>query len=292
MTAEVVREGLFFGEGPRWRGEHLWYSDFYDHAVHRVDESGHDERILEVVAQPSGLGWLPDGRLLVVAMKDRQVLRQEPDGSLVVHADLSGAEPFMCNDMVVDADGRSYVGGFGFDIDARPEDRDAGRAHSAPRQTVLSLVQPDGTALVAATDMGFPNGAVVTADGATLIVGESMGARLTAFDRRLDGTLTNRRVWADVSAAGAVPDGICLDAQGAVWLANPLSSKCLRVEEGGRVLEEAEFGQTCYACALGGADGRTLYAMTAPSAHSTQAAAEPRGRVEALRVAVPGAGSP
>jgi sugar lactone lactonase YvrE len=292
VAAEIVREGLYFGEGPRWRSPYLWYSDFYDHAVHRMDESGHDERVIEVAAQPSGLGWLPDGRMLVVAMRDRAVLRQEPDGALVTHADLSALEPFLNNDMVVDAEGRAYVGGFGFDLDAVSDGRGQGAAGERPRPTVLSLVQPDGTASVAADDMGFPNGSVITPDGATLIVGESMGGRLTAFDRNRDGTLTNRRVWADLSAAGAVPDGICLDEAGAVWLADPLSTRCVRVEEGGRVLEEAVFGETCYACALGGADGRTLYALTAPSSHSQKAAAEPLGRIEAMRVSVPGAGSP
>ncbi|HEX5268423.1 MAG TPA: SMP-30/gluconolactonase/LRE family protein [Acidimicrobiales bacterium] len=292
MAAEIVRDGLYFGEGPRWRSPYLWYSDFYDHAVHRMDESGHDERVIEVAAQPSGLGWLPDGRMLVVAMRDRAVLRQEPDGALVTHADLSAFEPFMNNDMVVDAEGRAYVGGFGFDLDAVSDGRGEAAAGERPRPTVLSLVQPDGTASVAADDMGFPNGSVITPDRSTLIVGESMGGRLTAFDRNPDGTLTNRRVWADLSAAGAVPDGICLDEAGAVWLADPLSTRCVRVEEGGRVLEEAVFGEICYACALGGADGRTLYALTAPSSHSQKAAAEPLGRIEAVRVSVPGAGSP
>lgn len=287
MAAEVVREGLYFGEGPRWRDGHLWYSDFYDHAVHRMDEAGVDRRVVEVAAQPSGLGWLPDGRLLIVAMKDRGVLRMEQDGSLVAHADLSGHEPFLCNDMVVDAEGRAYVGGFGFDLDAVSE-----RRGEKPRNTVLSLVLPDGTASVAADEMAFPNGAVITPDGSTLIVGESMGGRLTAFDRLPDGSLANRRVWADLGPAGAVPDGICLDAEGAVWVANPLGTNCVRVAEGGRVLEEAVFSQICYACALGGSDGRTLYALTAPSSHAGQAAAEPRGRVEAVRVSVPGTGSP
>ena len=280
-TTEVVREGLYFGEGPRWRDGHLWYSDFYDHAVHRMDETGGDERVLEVAAQPSGLGWLPDGRMLVVAMKTRQVLRWDADLSLAIHADLADHEPFMCNDMVVDSEGRAYVGGFGFDLDGVADG-------VRPHRTVLSLVQPDGTAVVAAEEMAFPNGSVITPDGTTLIVGESMAGRLTAFDRRPDGTLVNRRTWAELGPLGAVPDGICLDAEGAVWLADPLASRCLRVAEGGQLLDEVEFSQVCYACALGGADGRTLYALTAPTSNAREAAAEPRGRIESHRVPVPG----
>lgn len=284
---EVVREGLYFGEGPRWRHGRLWYSDFYDHAVHAMDESGADERVVEVRAQPSGLGWLPDGRLLIVAMKDRRVLRLEADGTLQVHADLSPNEPFMCNDMVVDSDGRAYVGGFGFDLDAVMRGES-----SATTTTVLSLVLPGGEVSVAAGDLAFPNGAVIAAGGALLIVGESATGRLVAFDRAPDGALSGRRIWADLSAVGAVPDGICLDAAGAVWVANPLGTTCIRVDESRGVLEQIEFSQHCYACTLGGADGRTLYAMTAPSSIAAEAAAGRRGRVEAVRVDVPGAGSP
>lgn len=287
----IVREGVYFGEGPRWRHDRLWYSDFYDHAVHALGENGHDERVVEVEAQPSGLGWLPDGRMLVVAMKDRQVLRLEPDGTLVTHADLSEHEPFMCNDMVVDEGGRAYVGGFGFDLDALMADP-GGLADPGPTPTVICRVDPDGAVMVAATDLMFPNGTVITDSGATLVVAETMAQRLTAFDQGADGSLANRREWANLAGTGAVPDGICLDADGAIWIADPLSPRCLRIREGGEVLETAEFGQACFACALGGSDGRTLFALTAPSSNAEQAAAAPAGRVEAIRVQVPGAGSP
>ena len=288
---QTVREGLFFGEGPRWHAGRLWYSDFYDRAVHSMDETGRDQRVVDVPAQPSGLGWLPDGRLLVVAMKDRKVLRLEEDGSLAVHADLSAAEPFMNNDMVVDAEGRAYVGGFGFDLDALLASPN-GLADPGPTPTVLSRIDPDGTVSLAASDLMFPNGTVITDGGSTLVVAETMAQRLTAFDRDADGTLSNRRVWADLSGTGAVPDGICLDADGAIWIADPLSPRCLRIAEGGAVLATAEFSQPCFACALGGTDELTLYALTAPSSNAIEAAAAPKGKIEALRVEVPGAGSP
>jgi sugar lactone lactonase YvrE len=170
------------------------------------------------------LGWLPDGRLLVVSMRDRRVLRLEPDGTLVTHADLSALASYFCNDMVVDGQGRAYVGNFGFDLH-----------HGAPPAFAeLILVEPDGSARVVADQMKFPNGTVITPDGRTLIVGESTGRDLVAFDIDDDGGLSGRRVWADLGAA--VPDGICLDADGAVWFADPSRGGCHRVAEGGEVL--------------------------------------------------------
>jgi sugar lactone lactonase YvrE len=279
MDTRVAREGLYFGEGPRWHDGRLWYSDFYDHAVHALSPDGTDERVFEVAGQPSGLGWLPDGRALVVSMVDRRVLRRETDGSLVTHADLSGIATFHCNDMVVDATGRAYVGNFGFDYE-----------QVGPKPATLARVDPDGTVTAAADELLFPNGTVVTPDGATLIIAETMGQRLTAFDVADDGTLTDRRVWADLSAEGIAPDGICLDAEGAVWVANCRARNVVRVGEGGRLLEEVTFSQLCFACMLGGADGRDLYVMTAPSsAHDSRAA---DGRIEVTTVVVPHAGRP
>jgi sugar lactone lactonase YvrE len=286
MGSRVVREGLLFGESPRWHGGRLWYSDFYDHAVHALAPDGPDERVLEVDGQPSGLGWLPDGRLLMVSMLDRRVLRVEDNGAVVTHADLSGLATGNCNDMLVDGRGRAYVGNFGFDIEA-PRDRSV-----PPPAAVLALVAPDGSVTAAAEGLQFPNGTVVTPDGRTLIVAESLGRRLTAFEVAPDGSLSGRRTWADLSAVPVAPDGICLDAEGAVWAANALSPVAVRVAEGGTVLDEVEFSQTCFACMLGGEDGRQLYGLTAVSSIPHEAVPARAGKVEVATVRVPHAGLP
>jgi sugar lactone lactonase YvrE len=223
----VVREGLYFGECPRWHDGRLWYSDFFDHAVHALTPGGADERVVEVAARPSGLGWMPDGSLLIVSMLDRRVLRLGPDGSVGEHADLAPWASSHCNDMVVDAAGRAYVGNFGFDIYPLL----AGKP-GEPRPAVLIRVDPGGQVSVAAEDLEFPNGMVITADGGTLIVTESLGQRLTAFDIAAGGGLSNRRVWADLKPHQIGPDGICLDASGAVWVANAVSTTAVRVAEG------------------------------------------------------------
>ena len=227
MTAELVLQPyvkeLAFPESPRWHDGALWFSDFYTRRVNRATPDGRVETVVEVPGQPSGLGWLPDGRLLVVSMNDRRLLRLD-GGALTVVADLSALAPAPCNDMLVDAQGRAYIGNFGFDLQAR-----------APfASTSLIMVTPEGAARVVATDMHFPNGTVLTPDGRTLIVGESYGQRLTAFDVRADGSLANRRVWAQLHGKGVGPDGICLDAEGAIWLASPVTREVLRVREGER----------------------------------------------------------
>ena len=283
----VVREGLNFGEGPRWHDGRLWYSDLFDHAVHALSPGGADERVVEVAPRPSGLGWMPDGSLLIVSVLDRRVLRLGLDGTLREHADLAQWASSHCNDMVVDAVGRAYVGNFGFDLWAlwagEPVER---------RPAVLLRVDPDGQVYVAAEDLEFPNGTVITADGGTLIVAESGGRRLTAFDISADGGLSNRRVWADLKPHEIAPDGICLDASGAVWVANAAGPAAVRVAEGGEVLDTARFSQTCYACMLGGSDGRELFAMTAPTPMPAEASASARGRIESARVGVGHAGLP
>jgi sugar lactone lactonase YvrE len=280
-SARIFHEGLHFGEGPRWHEGRLWYSDFFDHAVHAIDAEGEDERVLELDGdgRPSGLGWMPDGTMLVVSMLDRKVLRWDGT-SLKEHADLSGIATFHCNDMVVDSQGRAYVGNFGFDL----------HGGGAPGPATMARVDPDGSVHVAAEDLMFPNGTVITPDGRTLIVGESFAARLTAFDVSADGTLSNRRVWAQV--ADAVPDGICLDAEGAVWIANPLGTSCLRIAEGGEVLDEVGTSTNAFACMLGGADGRELYILTAPDSSDDKASAARDGRIEVVTVDVPHAGLP
>lgn len=279
-TPKVVAEGLSFPEGPRWRGGALFFSDFYRHTVFRLPPGGDLEAVAEVPNQPSGLGWLPDGRMLIVSMTDRRLLRQEPDGSLVEHANLFDLAGYHCNDMVVDAKGGAYVGNFGHNHYVEPE----------PKLADLIRVEPDGRASVAAKGFAFPNGSVITPDGKTLIVGETRANQLSAFDVAADGGLSNRRVWADLGAN--FPDGICLDAEGAIWVADPRNNETIRVAEGGEVLERVSTGAYgSFACMLGGDDRKTLYICT--SSGSGPKAAERRdGRIEAIRVAVPGAGLP
>jgi len=283
---DIAASGIYFGEGPRWHDGRLWFSDFYGHCVHALAPDGTDDVMLRLDGQPSGLGWLPDGQLLVVSMLDHRILRQAPDGSVTVHADVSAFARYRSNDMLVDAAGRAYVGNFGFDNEA--PDPDARQ----PVAASLTCVSPDGEVTEAAAGLMFPNGMVLTPDGATLIVAETYAARLTAFDVSPGGVLSGRRVWADLSAAGIYPDGICLDAEGAVWVANARQPSCLRVQAGGEILQEERFSQRCYACALGGTDRQTLYAMTAPSSAAARAAAAPLALVEQARVPVPGAGLP
>jgi sugar lactone lactonase YvrE len=288
--ASVVAEGLYFGEGPRWHDGRLWFSDFHAHAVRSLDPAtGQLRTELELDDQPSGLGWLPDGRLLVVAMRRRQVLRVDPDG-VTIHADLSGVATFLANDMVVDAAGRAYVGNFGFDLDHELQARGVESVLARHPTVTLARVDPDGSVHVAAAGMHFPNGSVVTPDGTTLIVAETLALRLTAFDVGPDGSLSNRRVWAPVGMRA--PDGICLDANGHVWIANAIAPECVLVAPGGEVVATVVTDQPCFACMLGGEDRRTLYALTAPSSVHNVASVSPRGRIVSARVVTPGAGSP
>ena len=285
---KTLVSGLYFGEGPRWHNGRLWFSDFYAHAVKSVDESG-DLRIeLEMEDQPSGLGWLPDGRLLVVAMKQRAVKRLDA-GTLHVHADISHLTAHLCNDMVVAGDGTAWVGNFGFDLDAELETRGAGVISDHP-VTNLVRIDPDGSAHIAASDMHFPNGSVITSDGKTLIVAETLASSLCAFTINEDKTLSNRRVWA--SLPGVAPDGICLDENGQVWVANALGAEVILVAEGGKIVRRATTSQFCYACMLGGSDGKTLFAVTASSSHGRDASAARTGRIETVRVLAARAGWP
>jgi sugar lactone lactonase YvrE len=280
-ATEVLLDGLAFPEGPRWRDGRLWFSDMHADVVLTVDLAGRSERVATVPGQPSGLGWLPDGRLLVVSMTDRRLLRLDP-GGLVPVADLSAHATWHCNDMVVDARGRAYVGNFGSEIHG---------VRGLPTPAAICRVDPDGRVEVAASDLLFPNGTVITPDGRTLVVGESFGARLTAFDVDPDtGRLSGRREWARLERA--VPDGICLDADGAIWVASPVSAAVLRVREGGRVLARVPVASQAFACMLGGADRRTLFVCTAETSDPVRCRATRTGRIEAVRVEVPGAGLP
>ncbi len=275
----VLLDGLRFPEGPRWHDGRFWFSDMHAGQVIAVDLSGRSEVVVEVKAEPSGLGWLPDGRLLVVSMRDRRLLRLDADGLTQV-ADLSDLASYHCNDMVVDAEGRAYVGNFGFDL----------HAGESPTSANLILVHPDGRSEVAAADLRFPNGAVITPDGRTLIVGESFGGCLTAFDVADDGTLSGRREWAKLE--GAVPDGICLDAEGAIWVASPIGKGgVLRVREGGEVTQRIAVENEAFACMLGGPERRTLFICTAPDSNPEKTG-DRGGRIETVEVQIPGAGLP
>jgi sugar lactone lactonase YvrE len=276
----LLLDGLVFAEGPRWHDGRLFFSDVHAHEVVAVDEAGTRETVAHVPACPSGLGWLPDGRMLVVSMEDRRLLRLE-NGALVEHADLSRLAPFHCNDMVVDGRGNAFVGNFGFDLHGKEKSR----------STCLIHVAPDGSARVVADDLCFPHGAVVTPDGGVLIVAESFGQRLTAFDLARDGTLSNQRVWA---ALDFYPDGIALDADGCVWCAFPMSPGSFRrIAEGGRVLQQIDVpDRAAFACALGGADRRTLFLLEAHDSSPHANLQRGNARIRSVRVATPGAGLP
>ncbi|TRZ66697.1 MAG: 5-valerolactone hydrolase [Rhodocyclaceae bacterium] len=279
LKTNLLLEGLVFPESPRWHDDRLWFSDMYACQVMSITGDGKTEIEFAVDQQPSGLGWLPDGRMLVVSMHDRRLLRRDPQGLSVV-AELGDMAHYHCNDMVVDRLGRAYIGNFGFDF--------LGKGQVKP--TVLILVTPDGKKRVVAEDMLFPNGSVITADGNTLIVAESFGRRLTAFTIAPDGSLTGRRVWAQLQGASA--DGICLDAEGAVWAASPVSAEILRVREGGAITHRIAVATQGIACMLGGPDRQTLFVLSAPLVGPEAALAQRLGRIETVRVDVPGAGLP
>jgi sugar lactone lactonase YvrE len=275
----VLLDGLAFPESPRWHDGKLWFSDMFMHQVMTVTADGKAETVLSVPQQPSGLGWLPDGRMLVVSMHDRRLLCLDP-GGLTVVAELGDMAHFHCNDMVVDRHGRAYIGNFGFDYEAK----------QPAKTTVLILVTPDGKKRVVAEDMFFPNGSVITPDGGTLIVAETYARRLTAFTITQDGSLTGRRVWAKLQ--GATADGICLDAEGAIWAASPVSSEVVRVREGGEITHRIPVETQGIACMLGGEDRRTLFILSAPLVAAEEGRKLKRGRIETARVDVPGAGLP
>jgi sugar lactone lactonase YvrE len=271
LETEVLLEGLKFPEGPRWRDEKLWFSDHDTRKVMTVDLQGKSEIVVEMNDSPSGLGWLPDGTLLIVSMDDMHLLRLTQDGLEEV-ADLSSLATFKCNDMVVDKKGRAYVGSFGFDYQ-----------NEKFKPAEIILVTPEGNAQIVADKMAFPNGTVITPDDKTLIVAETFGSKLTAFDILDDGLLGGRRVWANLK--NMLPDGICLDAERGIWIASPGSGKVFRVLEGGEVTHEVKVSSQAFACMLGGLDRRTLFVATSTSDRL-------EGRIEVVSVEIPGAGLP
>ena len=289
-AVRTILDGLFFGEGPRWHDGALWFSDMHGHRVVRCGADGAAETVAELASdEPSGLGWLPDGRLLVVAMETQKLMRQEVDGSLVEHADLSGLARGSINDMIVAADGTAYVG----DMGARIHDPSSERV---PGQSIR--VTAAGAVSCAADDLSSPNGHVLTPDEGTLIVAESGASRLTAFDVGEGGGLSNRRTFAELhpERAGvpvAPPDGICLDAEGAVWVADPIGARVFRVRAGGEVTDSIGFDRCIpVACVLGGPDRRTLMMCVAADWKREVVLQARTGRIDAVEVGVPGAGKP
>jgi sugar lactone lactonase YvrE len=295
-TMTPLFEGGTYFECPRWHDGRWWVSDFYRHAVFTYDAAGREEKVIEVDEQPSGLGWLPDGDLLVVSMKDRRVLRRSADGTVTEHADVSALTRGHLNDMIVDRHGRAYAGTFGFDL----------MGGGDPEVATLVRIDPDGTVAVAAEDLWFPNGMVITADG-MLIVAETFAARFTAFRVQADGTLTDRHVWAQVEPSpepadtptmlGGVtfgPDGCALDAEGHVWAANALGGPISRVAPGGEIVDEIPVpsGLGVFACGLGGDDGRTLIACAAPDFDEAARSAAREAVLLTTTVEVPRGGLP
>lgn len=288
--------GTFF-EGPRWRKGCWWVSDFYRHAVYAVTPEGEMSKAVDVPKQPSGLGWMPDGSMLIVSMRDQRLLRWTPDGELLEHADLSAHTPQLLNDMVVDQQGRAWVGHFGFDLMSGED----------PRPTSLLCVDLDGSSEVVADGLYFPNGMVITPDGTTLIVAESFGCRFSAFTVGQDGQLHDRRVWAQLAPTPELgsfedvlpqlevgPDGCSLDAEGCIWVADAFNGRCLRVAEGGEIVESIAMpdGLQAFACMLGGNDGCTMLICSAPDFHEEVRAASREALLLTCRVDVPHAGIP
>ncbi|WIB00204.1 SMP-30/gluconolactonase/LRE family protein [Curtobacterium sp. MCBA15_012] len=280
-SATDIVTGIRFPEGNRWHGGRLWYSDMHTGEVFSVDPASSEAPRVEAVVegQSSGLGWLSDGRLVISSMESRTLVAAAPDGSTSVFADLSAVEPSLLNDLVVDEQtGRTYVGAFGYDLYGGEE----------LRPGPLYVVEPDGSARRAADGLVFPNSANVLPGTRTLVVSETWGGRLTAFDMEPDGSLTGRREWAALPE-GVTPDGSTVDAEGAVWVCSVDTGEFLRVVEGGTVTDRIDApGRCAIDCALGGEDGRTLYLATADSYDPATTATTRAGRISAVRVAVPG----
>jgi sugar lactone lactonase YvrE len=274
----VLLAGLAFPESPRWHDGRLWVSDWAANEVIAIDPAGQSQVVARVESFPMCIDHLPDGRLLIVSSADRRLLRQEPDGSLVTHADLSALGEHPWNDIVVDGRGNAYVNTIGFDFPG---------GEFAPGS--VALVTSSGDARRVADNLAFPNGMAVQPDNATLIVAESYGQKLTAFDIAPDGSLSGRRTWAEVDDH---PDGICLDADGAVWYGDVGNKRCVRVREGGEVLQVIDLDRGCFACMLGGPDRRTLFMTVNEWGGAEDMGATRKGQVIAVDALAPGVGWP
>jgi len=276
-AAEVLMEGIMLGESPRWHDGRLWFSDWGAHQVIALGPGGGHEVVATVPSIPMCIDFLPDGRLLIVDSARRRLLRREPDGSLVQHADLSGVSDKPWNDIVADDRGNAYVNTIGFDFPG---------GEFAPGLIVLAT--PDGNVREVADSLAFPNGMAITPDGGTLVVAESYGNRLTAYDIRSNGSLVGRRVWADTP--GDHPDGICMDADGAVWYADVGNRHCVRVREGGEVLATVGWDRGAFACALSRGEDPRLFVVG--QIYGGPESPQPSGRVVAFPAPAPGAGRP
>jgi sugar lactone lactonase YvrE len=276
----TLMTGIALGESPRWHDDRLWFSDWGAQEVVAVDLAGKSEVMARMSSSPFSIDWLPDGRLLVVSARDGLLLRQESDGSLVTHADLTSLSRYPWNEIVVDGRGNTYINNIGFDFPG---------GQFAPG--IVALVTPDGTARQVADGLAFPNGMVVTPDNETLIVAESYGNRLTAFDITAEGSLSDRRVWA--ALGGDAPDGICLDAENAVWYGDVPNKRCVRAREGGEVLQTVHLDRGCFACMLGGEDQMTLFMVAAEWGGATSmGGGERTGQILTIEVPAPRAGWP
>ena len=274
---QVLLDGFTLGESPRWHDGRLWFCDWGRQQVVAVALDGTRDVIASLPSSPFCIDWLPDGRLLVISARGGRLLRQEPDGSLVTHAELTALSAQPWNDIAVDGRGNAYVGNIGFDFPG---------GQFAPGS--IAVVAPDGSARQAADGLAFPNGMAVTPDNSTLILAESYASKLTAFDIDADGGLSNRRTWAELGE-GVPPDGICLDADGAIWYADVPNKHCARVRRGGQVLQTIQLDRGCYACALGGADNSTLFMIAAEFPPNF---AEPTGQILTTQAPAPAAGRP
>jgi sugar lactone lactonase YvrE len=276
----TLATGLAFGESPRWHDGRLWFVDFGAREIGAIDRDGDRELVARMQDMPMGIDFLPDGRLLIVSVYEGKLLCREADGSLTTYANLAVVSSKPWGDMVVDGRGNTYIGNLGFDFPG---------GEFAPG--TVGLVTADGSVRQVAEDLAFPNGMAVTPDSRTLIVAESYGERLTAFDIAANGSLSNQRVWA--TTPGDHPDGICIDAEGSVWYADVGTMRCVRLREGGEVLQTVELDRGCFACMLGGAGRKTLFIMAAEFPPASWGPEAPRtGQILALDVDVVGAGWP
>jgi sugar lactone lactonase YvrE len=281
-TPEIKTQatGLGFGESPRWHNNRLWFSNWVVQDVVAMDPDGKMEVITKMPSFPFSIDWLPDGRLVIISGRERLLMLMEPNGSLVTHADLTALSGG-CNEIVVDGRGNIYVNGSG--LNPAPGEQFA--------PGIIALITPDGLVKQVAEGIAFPNGMAITPDNLTLIIAESYGKKLTAFDIETDGSLSNRRIWANLG--DGTPDGICIDAEGAVWYADVPNKRCVRVLEGGEVLQTVNVDRGCFACMLGGKNRKTLYILAAEWRGFEKMTDDSRtGRVLSIEVAVQGAGWP
>jgi sugar lactone lactonase YvrE len=271
FKTELLLDGLMFPEGPRWHQNKLWFTDQHARQIKTVDMNGNSQLITELSDLPGGLGWLPDGRLLVVSMCNRQLLVLEHE-KLSLFADLSELASFHCNDLLVDQHGRSYVGNFGYDLH--------GGATLSTAEIIL--VSPEGKAKIVSKEVIFPNGMVITPDGNTLIVAETFASRLSSFSIQPNGSLGKRELWADLD--GAFPDGICLDQKNGIWVACPNTGDVIRIEQGGVVTDTVETIGKAYACMLGGIERNTLFVLTSETDDPEEAVRTHSGRIESVSI--------